>query len=151
MTLLALEKLTIRFGGIQALLDMQLRIEKEGILAIIGPNGSGKTTIFNCISGVYHPDSGKILFEHEDLQGLSLEIREKEVFAVLGLNEAGKTSRESFTQAMMDLKDFRPEGMGGPITFGPKRHHGLNAIRMAHAEEGKHVPVTDYIIFEPLF
>ena len=69
-----------------------------------------------------------------------------------GLRRAGPDlTRESFTEAMMSLKDFRPEGMGGPITFGPKRHHGLNAIRMAHAEEGKHVPVTDYIIFEPLF
>ena len=69
-----------------------------------------------------------------------------------GLRRAGPDlTRESFTDAMMSLKDFRPEGMGGPITFGPKRHHGLNAIRMAHAEEGKHVPVTDYIIFEPLF
>ena len=69
-----------------------------------------------------------------------------------GLRRAGPDlTRESFTEAMMSLKDFRPEGMGGPITFGPKRHHGLNAIRMAHAEEGKHVPVTDYIIFKPLF
>jgi branched-chain amino acid transport system substrate-binding protein len=69
-----------------------------------------------------------------------------------GLRRAGPNlTRESFTEAMMSLRDFRPEGMGGPITFGPKRHHGLNAIRMAHAEKGKHVPVTDFIIFEPLF
>lgn len=39
----------------------------------------------------------------------------------------------------------------GHVTFGSKRHHGLNAIRMAHSEEGKHVLVTDYVIFEPLF
>lgn len=69
-----------------------------------------------------------------------------------GLRRAGRNlTRESFIEAMMSLKDFRPEGMGGPITFGPKRHHGLNAIRMTHAENGKHVPVTDYIIFKPLF
>jgi len=69
-----------------------------------------------------------------------------------GLRRAGPNlTRESFIEAMMGLKDFRPEGMGGPITFGPTRHHGLNAIRMAHAENGKHVPVTDFIIFEPLF
>jgi len=70
MTLLVLEKLAISFGGIQALLDIDLQVEKEEILAIIGPNGSGKTTMFNCISGVYHPDSGRILFGDEDLRGL---------------------------------------------------------------------------------
>jgi len=71
MTLLAIEKLAISFGGIQALSDIDLNMEKEEILAIIGPNGSGKTTLFNCVSGVYHPDSGKIFFEGTDLGELS--------------------------------------------------------------------------------
>lgn len=70
MTLLALEKLAITFGGIQALSDIDFQMEEEEILAIIGPNGSGKTTLFNCISGIYHPDAGKILFGNEDLRGL---------------------------------------------------------------------------------
>jgi len=70
MTLLALEKLAITFGGIQALSDIDLQMEEEEILAIIGPNGSGKTTLFNCISGIYHPDAGRILFGNEDLRGL---------------------------------------------------------------------------------
>jgi len=70
MTLLVLEKLAISFGGIQALSDIDLQIKQEEILVIIGPNGSGKTTIFNCISGVYHPDSGEILFGNENLRGL---------------------------------------------------------------------------------
>jgi len=52
---------------------------------------------------------------------------------------------------MMSLKQFRPEGMGAPITFGPNRHHGLNAIRICHAEKGKHIPMTDFMIFDPLF
>jgi branched-chain amino acid transport system ATP-binding protein len=70
MTLLSLQKLAISFGGIQALSNIDLSMEKQEILAIIGPNGSGKTTMFNCISGLYHPDSGKILFGGEDLRGL---------------------------------------------------------------------------------
>ncbi|MBW1738238.1 MAG: hypothetical protein JRJ69_11970 [Deltaproteobacteria bacterium] len=69
-----------------------------------------------------------------------------------GLKRAGRNlTRESFSQAMLSLKDFRPQGMGAPITFGPRRHHGLNAIRMCHAEKGEHVPVTDFMIFPPLF
>jgi ABC-type branched-subunit amino acid transport system substrate-binding protein len=69
-----------------------------------------------------------------------------------GLNRAGRDlTRESFVNAMESIKDFRPQNMGGPITFGPKRHHGLNSIRMCHAEGGKHIPVTDYLVFAPLF
>ena len=67
------------------------------------------------------------------------------------LRKAGKNlTRDSFTRAMASLKGFKPEGMGAPITFGKKRH-GLNAIRICHAENGKHVPVTDFMVFEPLF
>lgn len=67
------------------------------------------------------------------------------------LKKAGKNlTRDTFTQAMAGLKGFKPEGMGAPITFGKKRH-GLNAIRICHAENGKHVPVTDFMVFDPLF
>jgi branched-chain amino acid transport system substrate-binding protein len=69
-----------------------------------------------------------------------------------GLDRAGRNlTRDSFVEAMTSLKEFRPEGMGAPITFGPNRHHGLNAIRMCHAEKGKHIPITDFMIFDPLF
>ncbi len=71
MALLDIRALSIRFGGIQALADIDLQVEPEEILTVIGPNGSGKTTLFNCISGVYHPDDGDIHFEGKDLLGLS--------------------------------------------------------------------------------
>lgn len=67
------------------------------------------------------------------------------------LQRAGRDlTRDSFIKAMASLDGFKPEGMGGPITFG-KNRHGLNAIRICHAENGKHVPVTDYMVFDPLF
>ena len=71
MELLNIQRLSISFGGIKALQDVDLKIVPEEILTVIGPNGSGKTTLFNCISGVYHPDDGKISFEGESLLGLS--------------------------------------------------------------------------------
>ncbi len=71
MALLRISRLSISFGGIQALSDIDLDVEPEEILTLIGPNGSGKTTLFNCVSGVYHPDSGEVLFEGEPLSGLS--------------------------------------------------------------------------------
>ena len=63
MELLNIQRLSISFGGIQALQDVNLEVLPEEILTVIGPNGSGKTTLFNCISGVYRPDDGKISFE----------------------------------------------------------------------------------------
>ena len=71
MALLEINGLSISFGGIQALINIDLGMKEKEILTIIGPNGSGKTTLFNCISGVYHPNSGDILFQGRRLIGLS--------------------------------------------------------------------------------
>ena len=69
-----------------------------------------------------------------------------------GLKRAGKNlTRESFVKAMESIKDFKCEGMGAPITFSAEQHHGLNAIRICEAKGGKHVPISDYMIFKPLF
>jgi len=71
MSLLSIDGLSISFGGIQALDDVDVVVEPEEILAVIGPNGSGKTTLFNCISGSYRPQSGQIQFQGQSLLGLS--------------------------------------------------------------------------------
>ncbi len=71
MNLLRIQGLSISFGGIHALQDVDLNVIPQEILTVIGPNGSGKTTLFNCISGVYRPDGGEISFEGESLVGLS--------------------------------------------------------------------------------
>ncbi|MGA2518505.1 MAG: ABC transporter ATP-binding protein [Thermodesulfobacteriota bacterium] len=64
------ENLSINFGGVKAVNNISFAVEKNMIFSIIGPNGSGKTTIFNMISGIYKPNSGKILFEGRDIVGL---------------------------------------------------------------------------------
>jgi len=61
--------LSISFGGLKAVNDISFVVEKNTIFSIIGPNGSGKTTIFNLISGVYVPDTGKVLLEGKNLVG----------------------------------------------------------------------------------
>ena len=65
------EHLSISFGGLKAVNDVGFNVEKNTIFSIIGPNGSGKTTIFNIISGIYRPDSGSILCSGEELVGLT--------------------------------------------------------------------------------
>ncbi len=65
--ILKIENLTITFGGIKALNHVSFGVGKGAIYSIIGPNGAGKTTIFNCISGIYRPDSGKIFYKGEEI------------------------------------------------------------------------------------
>ncbi|HET7825047.1 MAG TPA: ABC transporter ATP-binding protein [Anaeromyxobacter sp.] len=69
--LLEVRDLTLRFGGITALRGLGLHITEGETLAVIGPNGSGKTSLFNCITGLYRPTSGDIALRGESLLGLS--------------------------------------------------------------------------------
>ncbi len=62
--------MSIGFGGLTAVDKVQFKVTKGSIFSIIGPNGAGKTTIFNCISGLYKPNSGRILFKGEEITGL---------------------------------------------------------------------------------
>lgn len=68
--LLSIDGITRRFGGLIALDKVSLSLSRGEILAIIGPNGSGKTTFFNVISGHYLPDEGEILFAGRKMNGL---------------------------------------------------------------------------------
>lgn len=65
------DKLTISFGGLTAVNNVSFRVKQNAIYSIIGPNGSGKTTIFNLISGIYKPNEGRIMLDGENLVGLT--------------------------------------------------------------------------------
>lgn len=70
MPLLQVEKITKRFGGLVAVNDLSLHVEKGEILGLIGPNGAGKTTAFNMVSGYYEPNEGLVFFDGKDITGL---------------------------------------------------------------------------------
>ena len=63
-------EMTKRFGGLVAVDQLDIEIDRNSIHSIIGPNGAGKTTIFNCITGFYKPEGGSILFDGHSLVGL---------------------------------------------------------------------------------
>jgi len=73
MTLLRLDALTRRFGGLVAVDNVSLEIAAKGVTAIIGPNGAGKTTLFNVISGFTAPSAGHVEFAGDDITGLAAE------------------------------------------------------------------------------
>ena len=64
--ILAVEHLSMRFGGLVAVDDLSFAAQRGHITALIGPNGAGKTTVFNCITGFYHPSVGMIRLAHAD-------------------------------------------------------------------------------------
>jgi branched-chain amino acid transport system ATP-binding protein len=62
-SLLSVENVSLRFGGVRAISDVSFDVVKGEIRAIIGPNGAGKTSMLNCINGFYHPQEGSITFK----------------------------------------------------------------------------------------
>lgn len=70
MSVLEIDSLTMRFGGLTAVSDFCLILEKGELVGLIGPNGSGKTTVFNMITGFYKPTEGKIILNGAEIAGL---------------------------------------------------------------------------------
>ncbi|MDR1685249.1 MAG: ABC transporter ATP-binding protein [Desulfovibrio sp.] len=71
--LLSCSSLTMRFGGLTALDSLDLEVDEGEILGLVGPNGSGKTTFFNVVTGIYRPAGGKVVFAGEDVTGMSAQ------------------------------------------------------------------------------
>jgi branched-chain amino acid transport system ATP-binding protein len=80
VSILSLQSLTRRFGGLVAVDAVELEVQAGGVTAVIGPNGAGKTTLFNLVSGFQIPDAGRIVFAGEDITG-----RPPEAIAAAGL------------------------------------------------------------------
>ncbi len=78
--LLRIEKLTITFGGVVAISEVDLAVPRGALISVIGPNGAGKTTLFNCICGLYRPDRGTIRFQNRNIHG-----RNPDAIARLGI------------------------------------------------------------------
>ena len=66
---LEVKKITLNFGGVMALHDVDLTVRTGELVSVIGPNGAGKTSLMNCITGYYHPQKGAILFNGEEVAG----------------------------------------------------------------------------------
>ncbi len=72
MSLLDVDNISIRFGGLRALGDFSFKLEPGDLVGLIGPNGAGKTTAFNLVTGVYSPNEGTIRLAGEEIGGLGM-------------------------------------------------------------------------------
>jgi branched-chain amino acid transport system ATP-binding protein len=110
MPLLEVRDMTHYFGGLRAVNNYNLRIEKGQIRGLIGPNGAGKTTIFNLITGVYHPTEGKILLEDKEITSL-----EPNQIADLGL---GRTFQNLRLWRYLSVLDHVKMARYSKLTYG---------------------------------
>ena len=85
---LELDHLSLSFGGLRALSELDLRVGDREVVSVIGPNGAGKTTVFNVITGVYEPSSGDVRFGGESIAG-----KPPHVIARLGIARTFQTLR----------------------------------------------------------
>ncbi|HEY1251394.1 MAG TPA: ABC transporter ATP-binding protein [Thermoanaerobaculia bacterium] len=90
MGILKLDRVTMRFGGLIAVNELELSIEPGQLYGLIGPNGAGKTTVFNVITGVYTPSSGEIYFES----------------AAIGGERCGKITRRGIARTFQNIRLF---------------------------------------------
>lgn len=74
MSLLEAKNLTMRFGGLSAVSNFNLTMEKGDLVGLIGPNGAGKSTVFNMLCGFYKPTEGQVIFEDRDITGVKPHI-----------------------------------------------------------------------------
>ncbi len=95
--ILVLNNIAMRFGAVVALNGVSFAVRRGEICGLIGPNGSGKTSLFNCISGFYRPQSGDII-----LDGQSLGARERHHMATLGV---GRTFQNLALFRSMNVRD----------------------------------------------
>ena len=126
MPVLEAVDVSIRFGGVQALTDVSLRVKEFEIVGLIGPNGAGKTTIFNCITGFYRPQQGVVRFKDVDVSDLPAHERSAmgmgRTFQNVGLVKT-ETVLENMLTAQHASIDYSPAaGIAGlPQTFVAER------------------------------
>ena len=94
---LELDQLSLSFGGLRALSELDLRVREGEVVSVIGPNGAGKTTVFNVITGVYEPSAGDVRFGAESIAG-----RPPHIVARLGIARTFQTLRLFMNMSVLE-------------------------------------------------
>jgi len=108
---MGVEGLNLSFGGVNVLTSVSMDIHDGEIFGIIGPNGAGKSSLLNCISGFYHPQRGRILFEDKDITRLDCVLRSK-----LGIS---RTFQNIELYSGLSVMDNLLSARHNQMTYGP--------------------------------
>lgn len=112
MALLEVNHLNISFGGLHAVDDFHVSIEKGQLYGLIGPNGAGKTTIFNLLTGVYKPDEGIINLDGQDITGKS----------TIDINKAG------IARTFQNIRLFHQQSVIDNVKIGLHNEHTYSTL-----------------------
>ena len=112
MALLEVKNLSISFGGLKAVDNFHINIEKGQLYGLIGPNGAGKTTVFNLLTGVYKPDSGIIKLDGENIVGKK----------TIDINKAG------IARTFQNIRLFKDMSVLDNVKAGLHNHHKYSTV-----------------------
>lgn len=115
MTLLEVRGVSVSFGGVQALSEVDLSVDAGAVTGLIGPNGAGKTTLFNVVSGLQAPDAGSVVFDGRDITdlkphqrarlGIGRTFQRLEVFGSLTVRDNVRVAAEILRSWRRDAPD----------------------------------------------
>jgi branched-chain amino acid transport system ATP-binding protein len=142
--LLEIRNLSMYFGGIKAIEDLNLRVREGVIMSVIGPNGAGKTTVFNCLTGFAKPTKGSVYFVDNEITGLS-----PHKIAMLGISRTFQNIRlfreMSVIENVMVAQHLKTQaGLVGSIIRGKKFRDEEREIRERAMEYLEFVGLSDY-------
>ena len=112
MALLEVKNLSISFGGLKAVDNFHVEIEKGQLYGLIGPNGAGKTTIFNLLTGVYKPNAGSIVLDDTNITGKS----------TIEINQAG------IARTFQNIRLFKDMSVLDNVKAGLHNHHKYSTV-----------------------
>ena len=112
MAMLEVKNLGISFGGLKAVNNFGISIEKGSLYGLIGPNGAGKTTVFNMLTGVYKPDEGLIFLDGKNITGKK----------TVDINKAG------IARTFQNIRLFKDMSVLDNVKVGLHNHHKYSTI-----------------------
>lgn len=112
MALLEVKNLSISFGGLKAVDNFHINIEKGQLYGLIGPNGAGKTTVFNLLTGVYKPNAGSIVLDDVNITGKS----------TIEINQAG------IARTFQNIRLFKDMSVLDNVKAGLHNHHKYSTV-----------------------